>query len=349
MEKRESRKRIKMRDIKTLRFLALLLVNLLRGYHVNPSTFLLPHRARIIDIIKHSKTLPGRGRIICHHSHHLVDRGVGEEEYPSRRRPSLFSCALVIIITNRDPDPSRRLGCSSHRDDASLFEDAISSSSSSSRILGLDSLLQPIVTRVALSYRMCFMVKSKGSLNLAHLRTAGGAAGDTTTHAEAGEDGGDGKGGEAEPEEGGDGLALTALLHAVGSGAGDLVGQKVRQVRAAVDTELGGKGNGSAEPEDGVQDVQGEGESRVDLEGVLDRGGDEVEEGEHGPDGAEHGVVDDAGGAVGAGPRVVDHVTGECHDEQGPEELKRTRDEVDQSLAFHCDGVDRSVVVMGFR
>ena len=70
-------------------------------------------------------------------------------------------------------------------------------------------------------------IKERGDLNLAHLRAAGGAAGDTTTNTEAGDDSRGDERGETEPEEGGDGLALAALLGAVGGGAGDLVGEKV--------------------------------------------------------------------------------------------------------------------------
>lgn len=95
-------------------------------------------------------------------------------------------------------------------------------------------------------------------------------------------------------------------------------------VSAAVGAELSGEGNGSAEPEDVVQGVERQGRSGVEAERLLEGSGDQEEERDHGEDGAEHGIVDDGRRAVAAAPRVVDHVTGKRHDEQGPEELLGT-------------------------
>ena len=74
----------------------------------------------------------------------------------------------------------------------------------------------------------------------------------------------------------------------------------------------------AAEPEEGVQQIEHEWEERGNCQAVLYRCGDEVKEGEHCKDGAEHAVVDDG---RGAGKGVGDHVADECHDEESPEEL----------------------------
>ena len=52
---------------------------------------------------------------------------------------------------------------------------------------------------------------------------------------------------------------------------------------------------------------------------LVDGTRDEVYQAEHGEDGAEHGIIDDGGGAAIG---FLDHVTGEGHDEEGPEELR---------------------------
>lgn len=90
------------------------------------------------------------------------------------------------------------------------------------------------------------------------------------------------------------------------------------RVAAGVYTQLGSHGNGAAEPEENIEDIHDQGQHGVDLERLLDGGGDEVQQGEHAKDGNEEGVVDDAGVvAVGVG----DHVADQGHDEKGPEEL----------------------------
>ena len=82
--------------------------------------------------------------------------------------------------------------------------------------------------------------------------------------------------------------------------------------------QLRRQGDRTAEPEEGIQHVERDGKDGVDGERVADRGGDQVEEREHGEDGAKHDVVDD-GGVAGVG--VGDHVAGEGHDEESHEEL----------------------------
>lgn len=87
-------------------------------------------------------------------------------------------------------------------------------------------------------------------------------------------------------------------------------------IAAAVNAQVGCQRHRTAEPEDGVQDVEDEGKPGGDGEVLPYRGGQEVEEGEHAEDGAEEAVVDD-GRAAGFG----DHVADNGHDEEGPEEL----------------------------
>ena len=74
----------------------------------------------------------------------------------------------------------------------------------------------------------------------------------------------------------------------------------------------------AAEPKQSVEDIECEWDDAADTEGVHEGGRDEVEEREHSEDGANHGVVDN--GRV-ARFCVVDHVTDERHNEEGPEEL----------------------------
>ncbi len=93
---------------------------------------------------------------------------------------------------------------------------------------------------------------------------------------------------------------------------------RTHPVAAAVRAESGRCRDGAAEPEEGVDGVEDEGEEGVEGEGLFEGGGDEVEEGEEAEDGDEEVVVDDA--AVAVAP-VVDHVADEGHDEDSPEEL----------------------------
>jgi hypothetical protein len=86
--------------------------------------------------------------------------------------------------------------------------------------------------------------------------------------------------------------------------------------------QLGSGGNTGAEEEQGVQRVQRDHDDRVEGERLLQGGGYEVEEREHGEDAHEHVVVDDAR-VAGEGRR--DDVADECHDEQRPEELKASQ------------------------
>jgi hypothetical protein len=74
----------------------------------------------------------------------------------------------------------------------------------------------------------------------------------------------------------------------------------------------------TAEPKQSVERIKRQWYDTVDREGFHEGRGDEVEEGEHGEDGAEHAVVDD-GWVASCGVR--NNVAHECHDEEGPEEL----------------------------
>lgn len=187
-------------------------------------------------------------------------------------------------------------------------------------------------------------------LHLAHGRTPSDARGTgirTTARPEAGEDQRDGEGDEAEPEEGSRGLRLLAALVPVRCAVGDGVLVEVvlrmhnivsdpsthtslsvsRETRgvtnviaARVHAQLGSERDRAAEPEQRVQRIEHQGDDPAQLNGANEDGGDEVEQGEHGEDGAEHGVVDD-GGVAASG--VGDHVADEGEDEEGPEELLR--------------------------
>lgn len=100
-------------------------------------------------------------------------------------------------------------------------------------------------------------------------------------------------------------------------------------VVAGVDVQLGRKRDSGAEPEDRREEVDGK---RYEWHAeVLDSGWDEVEQEQHGPGGAEHGVV--------VYVRVRAHgdgVSDESHDEQGHEELQRAQSDLDD--VCHCDG-----------
>lgn len=150
------------------------------------------------------------------------------------------------------------------------------------------------------------------------LDTAGAAAlASVAADLEVRETGGDGVGGEAEPEEGGGGLSLAAALGAVaGAGAvGDAVGGSVGAVAAAVGVEVGSQGDTAAEEEDGVENIEGDHDDGVNGEGFLDGGRDEVEEREEGEDGDEDLVVNH--GRV-AGGGLCNHVADEGEDEESP-------------------------------
>lgn len=89
-------------------------------------------------------------------------------------------------------------------------------------------------------------------------------------------------------------------------------------VAAAVHTKLGGEGDSTAEPEEDVEDVEGNRKHGVNDGGVGESGKSEVEQAEHGEDGDEHAVINNAGSAAVVG----NHVAYESHDDEGPEELR---------------------------
>jgi len=108
------------------------------------------------------------------------------------------------------------------------------------------------------------------------------------------------------------------MIHIFWRVGGCDVEDKTYPVAAAVRAQVRGRGDAAAEPEDDIQDVEDQGDDGVEGDGVVERGRDKVEEGEHAEDGDEEVVVDDA--VVTVVP-LVDHVAGEGHDEEGPEEL----------------------------
>lgn len=117
---------------------------------------------------------------------------------------------------------------------------------------------------------------------------------------------------------------------------GRLGGETTHVVSAAAHAQLGAHGHCAAEPEDGQEDVEGQRDDGVDSEGLLDGGGDQVDEADHGEDGAEHGVVDNGGGAA---VLHVDHVADERHYEQSPEELRGAQGQLEGFGEGHCGGV----------
>lgn len=94
-------------------------------------------------------------------------------------------------------------------------------------------------------------------------------------------------------------------------------GQTYR-VATAVDTEVRGHSDTTAEVEDGVQDIKADDKKRVNHERLLDACRNKVEQRQHAEDRDKHVVVDDRRIA-----RVCscDHVTDKRHDEKGPDEL----------------------------
>ena len=85
-------------------------------------------------------------------------------------------------------------------------------------------------------------------------------------------------------------------------------------------TQFSRHGNGSAEPEDDVQEIDDERQEGVDGEALSECGGDKVEEREHAEDRDEHAVIDNRWVATIS---VRDHVSDQGHDEERPEELVR--------------------------
>lgn len=172
-----------------------------------------------------------------------------------------------------------------------------------------------------------------------HRRPTGNAASGVghTSRPKSAEDGGRGKCGKAEPQEGGDGLGLaTALLRVVGavcdvvvegvvllweSGGANFYNEwrDTYLVAAGVGTELCGHGNGGAEEQEGVEAIKRDADDGR-TQAVRPVGGYEIEEGQHPNDGDYHVVVDECR-VAGEGAR--DDVAGQGHDEESPEELLR--------------------------
>ena len=91
-------------------------------------------------------------------------------------------------------------------------------------------------------------------------------------------------------------------------------------VMAAVDVEVSCECDTTDEEEDGVECIRCEHEEWRDGEGLVDCSHNEVEQRQHSEDGDKHDIVDYRGITAS---RVGDHVSNECHYEEGPEELLR--------------------------
>lgn len=89
-------------------------------------------------------------------------------------------------------------------------------------------------------------------------------------------------------------------------------------VAARVALQLGSQCDSSAEEENGVEHVHHDHDNWVQRPVGVERGRDQVEEGQHGKRRRVHGVVDGAGVACES---LGDHVTDEGHDEKSPQEL----------------------------
>lgn len=177
-------------------------------------------------------------------------------------------------------------------------------------------------------------------LHLAHNRAATDAASRRTTaagHAETGKDGGYGECEEAEEQERRGRLGFSAAAALIVGAVGDVVVLQVRLIAAAVHTQLRRQRHGAAEPEQNVQDVEGERDEGQEAQGLPEGGGNEEDEREHGEDGNEHLVINHRRRAM---DRFVDHVAHDGHDEEGPEELEASHEELEKTLALHCKGCE---------
>lgn len=76
--------------------------------------------------------------------------------------------------------------------------------------------------------------------------------------------------------------------------------RRTHLVAARLDTEFGGKGNGGAKPQEGVEGVDDDEDEGVEGETLLDGGGEQIEQTEDGNDSASSRVVDN-GGVAGKG------------------------------------------------
>jgi hypothetical protein len=92
--------------------------------------------------------------------------------------------------------------------------------------------------------------------------------------------------------------------------------KRTNLVVARVYFQSSSHGDTTAQGEEGVDAI----ETGIDQVGAnrLEGTGDEEEQTEHAEDGHKDGVVDFARVAIES---IVDHVAGQCHDEEGPEEL----------------------------
>lgn len=82
--------------------------------------------------------------------------------------------------------------------------------------------------------------------------------------------------------------------------------------------QFGRKRNATNQEKEGTQRVRCKHEKGRYAESFVDSANGQIDEGEHGEDCDEHAVVDDGWATADS---FMDHVPGERHDEQGPEEL----------------------------
>lgn len=102
-----------------------------------------------------------------------------------------------------------------------------------------------------------------------------------------------------------------------------------------MNSEVSSSSDTTNKEEDNVQAVKNGHDHRVgDAADECSR--DEVEESEHAEDCDEHVVVDNR---WVTGVSLGDHVTDQGHDEESPDELEHSHDDVDHVCDCHCDGV----------
>lgn len=123
-------------------------------------------------------------------------------------------------------------------------------------------------------------------------------------------------------------MRLLALL------GGSLEGESY-VVAAAMHVQFGGQCDGTAEEEQGVEEVEDCRKEGVAWGALGPCGEEEVEEGQHAEDCDKHGVVDDGGVAVKG---VGDNVAHEGHYEESPKELQPRSSVIGSGSRVSCCG-----------
>lgn len=119
-------------------------------------------------------------------------------------------------------------------------------------------------------------------------------------------------------------MAFAAAAAVVAAFVGNAVVLCVLSVATRVSAQLSREGDTAAEEEEDVEAVEDDIDDWMDGQAVFERGRDKVKQGEHGEDADKEGEIYDGVGAADS-----DHVAGDSHDEQGPEELEASHSEVD--------------------